>query len=181
MNKRQSRRRLSVEEAQEYLLRTGFARCGHCGSAMGVNRYKGRQHTYRCNRKAASAFFDCPGVLILAKPLDRDVWEYVSGILTLRDIVARELKKLERQRRHEGGPDQHRTVTRAECAQAEQPDRVAGGPGRRGHPAGIKKAMATLAEQRREPEAMRDEIAGRRTHGCGRRSSWEVSRRGVGR
>ena len=89
MNKAESRRRLSAEEAQEYLLRTGFARCGHCGSTMGVNRYKGRQHTYRCNRKSASSFFDCPGVSILAKPLDREVWEYVSSVLTRPDISPR--------------------------------------------------------------------------------------------
>jgi len=161
MNKAQSRRRLSVEEAQEYLLRSGFARCGHCGSTLGVNRYKGRAHTYYCNRKAASAFFDCPGVSILAKPLDRDVWEYVSGVLTRPDIIARELKKLER-----------RDATKADLSSIERS--LAENARKRSNLIAsladlddedtrneIKKAMATLAEQRRELEATRDEIAGR--------------------
>jgi site-specific DNA recombinase len=103
-NKLESRRRLSGEEAEQYLLRAGHIRCGYCDGAMGVVRSGAvsgrpvRPPLYRCVRRGSSAFARCVGGGMCQIPtalIDGEVWSRVEAVLTQPDVIRRELARLE--------------------------------------------------------------------------------------
>ncbi len=63
---------------EAFLLRTGIARCGHCGSPLVCSTSQGR-FCYTCgpeNRRRHG----CPGFTITAKELDTAVWHWVDYV-----------------------------------------------------------------------------------------------------
>ena len=181
-NKLESRRRLSEEEAEQYLLRAGHIRCGYCDGAMGVVRtgaVSGRAHrppVYRCLRKSSSAFAGCPGGGMCQIPtslIDDEVWSRVSAVLTRPDIIRRELARLETAdpvaddlaivARQQGELSRKRSNLVAALADCEDRDSRSA----------ITEALDKIAEQARRLEATRTDLKGRR-------SAWSEARARIG-
>ena len=89
-NKDEARRNLRASEGVA-LLRAGFIRCGHCGSAAS---WLGRTGSYVCTANAAQPG-RCPSKPSIRAPrLDAIVWSRVAAILTRPEIVAAEVERL---------------------------------------------------------------------------------------
>lgn len=181
-NKLESRRRLSAEEAEQYLLRSGHIRCGYCGGSMGVVRSGAvsgrpmRPPVYRCLRKGGSAFAACAGggmCQILTSQIDNAVWDRVSAVLTRPDVIRRELARLETADpvaddlaavdRQLGELARKRASLVAAVADCEDRDtRTA-----------LTGAITELTEQARRLESTREELEGRR-------SAWSEARARIG-
>lgn len=109
-NKLESRRGLSQEDAERFLLRSGFLRCGECGAVMGVLRRDGEtregivswgRSLYRCTRRldpgvAPRSGGTC-GVRVSAQTMDDAVWSWVEEMLENPERIAEDLERLDRE------------------------------------------------------------------------------------
>lgn len=77
------------------LLRSGFVRCGNCGTAMVVNRYpsKNRKPIYKCS-KSMKFGPSCPGANMSVPVLDQLVWSQVESIILNPELIAREVERI---------------------------------------------------------------------------------------
>jgi site-specific DNA recombinase len=77
------------------LLRTGFVRCGYCGSPLTVKNPSpsrpGDRH-YRCGTVNRDRF-GCPAARIQTRQLDQAVWDRVVLVLTRPEIIAAEVER----------------------------------------------------------------------------------------
>jgi len=62
-------------QPEEYLLRAGFVRCGHCNKPMGAVKHR-KSFTYRCTRPGRVGHTNT----ILSKPLDAQIWQWVGQL-----------------------------------------------------------------------------------------------------
>lgn len=89
-NKAEATRNNSNPEAA--LLRSGFVRCGYCGTICSVHNGPAGAR-YRCAGPSRSAY-GCPCYTMQADLLDTAVWDRLTAVLTRPDIVAQEVERL---------------------------------------------------------------------------------------
>lgn len=100
MNKTASSRR--CKHPEQYLLRAGHIRCGHCGGSMGAS-HRGPKNgidllVYIC-RGSLSERKGCPNPSISAKKIDNIVWGIiVERVLKRRTIIAQEIERQYKER-----------------------------------------------------------------------------------
>jgi len=158
-NKAEARRNNHNPEAA--LLRCGFARCGYCGRALAVNNRTGRAGQYTCKTNSDGTR-TCPGTPSMdAGRLDAIVWRRVTETLTDPEVIAREVSR--------------RTVDDDGCArEMARIDKLLNGlDARRRNLAAnlglldpdsagdVRAILATLADERKSLQVLREEVAGR--------------------
>jgi site-specific DNA recombinase len=151
--------------AEAYLLRSGFLRCGYCGRVMAATmsaKRDGQVPYYVC--KGASAYAgQCGRHGIVAHKLDNAVWARCVEILTQPDIIARELT---RQREEpEGDPTAEAgEIERKLRALSRQQANIARSIARLDErdAAPLEEELARLGADRRALESRLSEIGARR-------------------
>ncbi|MDP9363747.1 MAG: recombinase family protein [Chloroflexota bacterium] len=74
------------------LLRSGYARCGYCGTALSVTTKKGALF-YRHGTRTLDRH-GCPSVQIKTACLDADVWRRVESMVTRPEVIAAEVARM---------------------------------------------------------------------------------------
>lgn len=146
-------RKFSVRSARHpeaTLLRSGFIRCGYCGSAMSVVNSPGRSVGYRCFRPRR----DCPhSVFIRAADIDKWVWDMALAVLQDPAWVAQHVRGAE------GTEDRRAQIISKIAGLQRKEARFAAAVGEADDPTPYMKLVSATQAEIRELQREVDELA----------------------
>lgn len=156
----QQRSRRNAKEPEAALLRSGFARCGHCGWALKARPKTGGRYEYICGRR--SSLNDCLGPSILVSTLDSAAWGRVEHLMFAEGVIEQEIK---RQREDDPAEVDMIALDRRLANLSREIDNLVMAIGRvqsTDAASSLAARLDQLHEQRRSVEAERTEIQRRR-------------------